>query len=153
MDEPECKEPVQPEEPVTPKHICEQCSTEITTMITKKIGGQEKDFCSEDCVNLFKTNIEAQRVTSEERMGKDINFLNREIEYKKDQLKNGITETRAINQVPGQPAMILDGYKDGLKPDYIIKNEIEKDKQRIKEKRRALEDIKIAREEDASKPN
>ena len=100
---------------------------------------------------MFKINTEAQRVISEERTNTEINFLKRENDYKANELKVGITETRAINQVPGQPAMILDAYVDGKKPAYIIQNEIDKNNQLIKEQKRQLENIKLAREEDATK--
>ena len=131
--------------------ICEQCGKELTTMITERLGGQDKNFCNEDCVKLFKINLETLRITTEERCETEIHFLEREIKYKQNQLKKGITETRAINQVPGQPAVRLDGYKDGLKPEYIIENEIEKNNQLIKEQERQIENTKKAREEDASK--
>lgn len=134
-----------------PETICEQCGKKVTdTLIKEKLGGQDKNFCNKDCLKLFEINMEEIRITTEERTNKDIHFLKREIEYKATQLKKGIEETRAINQVPGQPAMILDGYKDGLKPAYILENEIEQNEQRIKEKRRQIENIKKAREEDAS---
>ena len=134
-----------------PETLCEQCGKKVEDkLIKEKLGGQEKNFCSKDCVNLFKTNLEAQRVTTSERIDSEIHFLERENEYKSNQLKKGVTETRAINQVPGQPAMILDGYVNGLKPDYIIENEIDKNKQIIKEHNRQQENIKQARKEDAA---
>ena len=133
-----------------PEVTCEQCGKKIEGELFKKqLGGQEKNFCNRDCIKLYKINMEEQRKITEERTNSDINFLDREIKYKQEQLKNGITETRAINQVPGQPAVILDGYSDGLKPAYIIENEIERDNQQIKEKKRQIENVKLAREEDA----
>jgi len=137
-----------------PEKICDQCGKKITDKLFKeKIGGQEKLFCSKDCIKMFKVNIEGQRIISEERAEKQIDFLEREIEYKKNQLTNGITETRLINVSPGQQATIVDGYKDGLKPAYILENEIDKDNQIIKEHKRQIENIKKAREEDASRSN
>ncbi len=135
-----------------PDTICEQCGKGVTDkLIKERLGGQDKNFCNKDCVNLFKINLEALRVTTEERCATQIHFLKREIEYKQNQLKGEITETRAVNQVPGQTSTVLEGYVDGLKPKYILENEIEKNNQLIKEQKRQIENTKIAREEDASR--
>ncbi len=135
-----------------PETLCEQCGKKVTDkLIKERLGGQEKNFCNKDCVNLFKLNLEALRVTTEERCETEIHFYEREIEYKQNQLKGIITETRVVNKVPGQPSTVLEGYVDGLKPAYIIENEIEKNKQLIKEQKRQIENTKLAREEDASK--
>ena len=133
--------------------ICEQCGKILVEGIKERLGGQDKNFCNKDCVKLFKTNLESSRITIEERCKTEINFLNREIGYKQNQLKNEITETRTINTVPGQPSTVLEGYVGELKPAYIIENEIEKAKQLIKEQKRQIENTKLAREEDATKPD
>ena len=135
-----------------PEVTCEQCANKIADELRKeKIGGVEHKFCSKDCIALFKTNMEEQRNISEVRATKQIKFLEREIDYKENELKTEITETRVLNTIPGQPSVILDGYVDGLKPAYIIQNELERDQQLIKEQRKQIENIKLARKEDASK--
>ncbi len=136
---------------VEPELICEQCGKKITEGIKERLGGQDKNFCNKDCVKLFKINLEALRITTEERCKTQINFLKREIEYKQNQLRGTITETRAVNQIPGQPPNTVEGYVDGLKPPYILENEIEKNNQLIKEQKRQIENTKIEREEDATK--
>ncbi len=137
-----------------PETVCDQCAKKVTDkLIKERLGGQEKNFCSKDCLKLFKLNTEEQRIISEGRTLSEIKFTEREIEYKQEQLKNGIKETRVLNTQPGQPTVILDGYVDGLKPAYIIENEIDRNKQLLKEQRKRLENIKKAREEDAAKPD
>ena len=133
--------------------ICEQCGKTLTEGLKERLGGQDKNFCNKDCVKLFKINLEESRVTTEERCKTEIHFLEREIEYKKNQLKKEITETMEINKVPGKPSIVLEGYVNGLKPEYILENEIEKNNQLIKEQKRQIENTKLAREEDATKPN
>ena len=130
---------------------CDQCGKQLKEEIfSKKIGGTEKRFCSRDCIKLFEVNISAQRIIQKERMENDINFLNREIDFKKEQIQSGnIVETRMINQLPGQPAIIIEGYKEGTKPSYILENEIESRMQRIKEIKRQMDNITEMEEEDA----
>ena len=130
---------------------CEQCGKTLAEGLKERLGGQDKNFCNKDCIKLFKINLEELRLTTEERCKTEIHFLEREIEYKQNQLKGKITETREITKVPGKPSTVLEGYVGGLKPAYIIENEIEKNNQLIKEQKRQIENTKIAREEDASK--
>ena len=135
-----------------PEASCEQCANKVEDkLIIEKIGGVEHKFCSKNCIEIFKVNIEEQRNISEERATKQIEFLEREIGYKDNELKTEITETRVLNTIPGQPSVILDGYVDGKKPAYIIQNEIERNEQLIKEQRKQIKNIKLAREEDATK--
>ena len=138
-----------------PDIFCEQCAKKITDkLIKEKLGGQEKVFCSQDCLKLFKINIAEQREISKERTQGDIDFMERENTFKKNQVDSGkIVETRMVNKVPGQPSIVIEGYKDGLKPKYIIQNEIDRNNQLIKERKRQLENIRKSEEEDATKPD
>jgi len=54
-----------------------------------------------------------------------IRCMDRELDYKKAELLKGVTETRVIEQAPGQPAVAVDGFVDGLKPRYAIENEVD----------------------------
>ena len=147
----EVKETPKEEKQEEPEETCEQCAKPIKELKKERIGGIEHKFCSKDCIALFRTNIEAQRVISEERAIRQIKFLEREIDYKENELKTEITETRELTKLPGQPSVILDGYVDGKKPAYIIQNEVERDQLLIKEQKQQIENIKLARETDASK--
>ena len=91
-----------------------------------------------------------ERKIQKQRYGIDIQCIDREIKFKKEQLDNNvIIETRMINQIPGQPGIIIDGYKDHIKPAFLIENEIDKLEQRKKEFNELIESIKKAEEEDA----
>lgn len=125
------------------KITCKQCGKEIT----------EGEFCNGECSKMFKDNEQAQRQISKERYEKEIIFFEREIKFKQDQIDSkNIVETRMVNIIPGQPAIIVDGYKDGCKPEFMIQNEIDQKNQQIKERKKHLEDIKKIEEENATKP-
>lgn len=97
--------------------------------------------------------IEYERKIRKERLEVEIGCIQRDMAYKQNQVDTGlITETRAINQIPGNPAIILDGYSDGLKPKHILENEIEQHKLRIKEKEEQIANIKKLEEENATEP-
>ena len=147
----EVKETPKEEPKEEAEETCEQCAKPIKELKKERIGGTEHKFCNKDCIALFRTNIEAQRVISEQRAIRQIKFLERELDYKENELKTEITETRELTKLPGQPSVILDGYVDGKKPAYIIQNEMERDQLLIKEQKQQIEDIKLARKEDAAK--
>ena len=100
----------------------------------------------------LKQKLAEQKKPTPEQIKKDKQFkvdLNnhriscivREKEYKQSQLANGITETRVIEQSPGQPAVAVDGYVDGLKPRYVVENEIAALKFNQKKAEQELRDI------------
>ena len=50
----------------------------------------------------------------------------RAIEFKEDQLKNNlIVETRTTHQIPDGTVVVVDGYIDRIKPEFLLRNEIE----------------------------
>lgn len=71
-----------------------------------------------------------------------IKFMKRELAYKENQIKTGIIEeTRATNRIPGQPAIILDGFIDGKKPMFIIENEKDQCENHIRIEEEKLKNI------------
>ena len=77
--------------------------------------------------------IAYERGIKKQRNNVMITGINREIEYKKNELANGITETRTIHRIPDGTAVNVDGYTDNKKPKFMILNEIDALSQRSKE--------------------
>jgi len=98
---------------------------------------------------LSEEEKKRNREITRERINVEIRCFERKLKFKEEQLKSGIVETRATNSIPGQPALIIDGYKDGIKPMYEIENDIDRTNQQINEFKRQLEDLDQAEEEDA----
>lgn len=136
-----------------PEGICENCGKKFADAIyIQKVGGKETRLCSKECVKEYKFLVSEQRRMRVERLEKQIICLNRDVVFKTEEINTGnILETLAVNQIPGQPACILEGFKDGLKPKHIIQNEIELRELEIKLKQEEIANIKkLEKSENAS---
>lgn len=51
--------------------------------------------------------------------------IQREIDFKEGELRNGIIETISIHRIPDGTAVRVDGYEDGKKPKFVIQNELD----------------------------
>lgn len=77
--------------------------------------------------------IAYNRKITKERNSVMIQNIQREIDFKKEQLEKEIIETISIHRIPDGTAIRVDGYLDGKKPKFIIENEIDSLNQRIEE--------------------
>lgn len=129
------------------KTNCENCGKEAPEYIEWK----KLKFCSNECVDLKKKEVSDERkdlIEHEKHMNE---CRIRELKYKEDQIKNGITETRILESTPGQPTVAVDAFKDGVKPKYVIENEIASLKfldKKAKKKIAGLEEIEKLENED-----
>lgn len=99
---------------------------------------------------ISKEQLVYQRKIQKERLEIELTCIRREIKFKDEEVSSGnIIETRAVNQIPGQPAITLDGYQDGLKPKHLLENEMDQLNLIIKQKQEMIDDIKKLEEEDA----
>lgn len=85
--------------------------------------------------------IAYERKITKERNSIMIKNIQREIEFKQEQLISGIKETRTINRIPDGTAVTVDGYIDNKKPKFMIENEIDALNQRKKEFEQQIKDI------------
>ena len=92
--------------------------------------------------------LEYDRWKSRLDLGMRIKNIQREIDFKKEQLKTGVKETRTIHTLPDGSAAIVDGFVEGVKPKHVLENEIDAFtvKQQIFEEQ--LRQMKIKEEEE-----
>jgi len=95
-----------------------------------------------------KEQIKYERKLRTEDLNTDITCMQRDIDYKRDQIKNGIEETRVINRIPGQPAIIIEGYKNHLKPPHLLENEIDQLNKQIKRNNEQINTMKELQDAD-----
>jgi len=98
-----------------------------------------------------KEQTEYDRRVTKQRLAVEIECVGREIQFKEDELKNGIVETRALNQLPGQPAIIIDGFKDNVKPSFLIENDLSRLRQNIIEITERMDQIDKSEKEEIDK--
>jgi len=122
-----------------PVNRCQMCKGVITN---------DKTHC-EKCEVLKAEQTARERKESIEKGGINIKIIQREIAFKIKQLETGITETRSIHKIPDGSVVTVDGYVDNLKPEFIIKNELDLLNYNIETYKRQIADIKKAEEEDA----
>jgi len=121
-------------------NACERCGR------LKEIDG--KPLCA-ICKALEEDNKTFQRETTKERLKVNIENLKDEIAFKKEQVDNGeVKETRTISYGPDGKPTIIDGYVDGVKPAFILKNEIRQHNAQIKSYESQLNLIKKDEEKD-----
>ena len=97
---------------------------------------------------LTKEQATHQRKIQTENETIEIECSLREKKFKEEQLKSEIVETRFVNQLPGQPALVITGYKDQLKPRYLLENEIARIDQMVKIRRETIENMRKQEEKD-----
>jgi len=85
--------------------------------------------------------IAYDRRVTKERNKVMVDCIKRELDYKQNELANGITETRTIHRIPDGTAVSVDGYIDNKKPKFMIENEIDTLNQRIKEFEEQIKNI------------
>ena len=96
---------------------------------------------------MSPVQMQYEREQTRKRLEVNLKCYEREAAFKQGEITSGnIIETRAVNQVPGQPAIILDGFKDGLKPAFAIQNELDQIKLHIDSIKEQLENITKAEE-------
>jgi len=70
------------------------------------------------------------------------NCIQRDIDFKKEQLDSGkIVETRVLHRMPDGTISIVDGYEGGLKPKHILLNEIDQQSVEVTLMNEQLEEI------------
>ena len=121
------------------KNTCKRCMIRVEE-------GQK--FCPR-CQKMDDMQMEFTRNKTKREFNVQINNIQRDIDFKKNQLENGITETRIIKISDTGEATMMDGFKDGMKPKHIILNEIDHAKARKAMIEDQIAALKIAEEEDA----
>lgn len=97
---------------------------------------------------ISKEQLKAEREDKKDLETHRIECMQREMLYKQNQIERGITETRVLETAPGQPTVAVDAYKDGVKPKYVIENEIAALTLNIKRSQKQLEEIEKLENED-----
>ncbi len=104
---------------------CEQCGKKCESVYDKKIDGKNHKFCSRECISVFDKQMSAARIRSIKERDLTIRQIERDIEFKNNQISFEIVETRTIQITPGQSPVIVDGYIDNKKPKHILQNEVD----------------------------
>ena len=121
---------------------CAYCGRPATAnVIEKKMNNRIFKFCSESCKKDFVKNMADEKRITKEREKVELRCLEREIGFKAKQLEKGIIETRFVNQLPGQPALIIEGFEGQLKPKFLIENDIDRLNQRLKEAKNRIKEL------------
>jgi len=120
-------------------HTCKRCMVMIE---------EGEEFCPR-CKRMESLQMEFTRKKTKREFDVQVTSLQRDIDFKSGQLKEGITETRIIKISDTGEATMMDGYVDGLKPKHIILNEIDQAKARKAMIEDQIAALKIAEEEDA----
>lgn len=99
---------------------------------------------------ISKEQIAYDRKVTRLRNETIIKNLQRDIDFKMSQADSGeIIETRVVSHAPDGTPVIIDGYKDGVKPVHILLNEIDELKARQEISRETLINLTKSEEQDA----
>ena len=120
------------------KYTCKRCS----------VRTEGNDLCKK-CQRLEDIQLEFNRKAKKRDFENQLSGMQREIEFKQEQLKSGIMETRVIKLGNDGMPTIVDGYVDGLKPKHLILNDIDNLKTRQDLITNQLDALSKAEEEDA----
>jgi len=82
----------------------------------------------------------------------NIKALNRIKEFKQAQIDTGkVVETQSVHTIPDGTAVKVDGYINGLKPTFLLQNEIDYIENDIQTFNNRIKDIEKAEEKDGRK--
>ena len=95
--------------------------------------------------------IKFERKVTKQRYEVDIKCLSRERDFKTEQLKNEILETRTAIHQPNGQVIIQEGYVDNKKPKWLIENEVDIINQKLRERLDQIYNIDQLEEKDAGK--
>lgn len=98
--------------------------------------------------NLSKEQIAYERWVNKGRYQTDIENLEREIKFKENQLQNDIEETFETIITEEGRTITRSGYKNYLKPRFLIENELAIIRQKKAEKEKLLQNLKEQEEKD-----
>lgn len=126
------------------KHICRRCTAILTS------EEEKRGFCP-NCWSTEKDRRDFERLERTKRLNSMMEGTKREIEFKTNQIEKGeIVETKVITIKSNGERNVLEGYKDSLKPKYLLQNEVGTLNANLELYKRQLELIKKAEEEDAA---
>lgn len=98
---------------------------------------------------MSKEQIEHERNVQKIRLKTGIINTQREIDFKKKQVESGvIIETRTRHILPDGTSALVDAYVDGLKPEFLLLNEIDELLSRIDINKSQLQYLEDAEQRD-----
>ena len=124
------------------KHVCKRC-----TVLLADDTEKERGFCPK-CWEVRLEQLAHERVERELMLKNRIDAAKREKEFKENQLKDGIKETMVIITGEDGKPYAHEGYVGGVKPEYMIHNDIADLNSRMKLFESQLENMKKAVKED-----
>lgn len=123
--------------------VCRRCTHLLVTEDEKK-----NCYCA-TCWELVLEQREHERTERKSILNSRIKNVEREIEYKVSEIDNkDIKETFVIIKGDDGKPVVYEGFKDNVKPDYMLYNEIDNLKYQIEMYQKQLEGIKKAEDKD-----
>jgi len=130
------------------KKICRRCTNLLVSIDEKKNG-----YCDK-CWELVVEQRTHERIERHLLLKNRLLNTQREIDFKIKQLdKKEITETMVITKGEDGKPLIYEGFKDNLKPDFMLHNEIAHLKMQVDMYNKQLDSMKKAGEQDAKTSN
>ena len=125
------------------KHTCRRC-----TCILKGEIEQERDYC-DHCWEMVLDQREHERIEKDMFLKDKIDAVVREKEFKEDQVTSGnIKETLSIVTGDDGKPLVCEGFAGGVKPKFMLLNEIADLKTREKLYNKQIENMEKAVKED-----
>ncbi|HEC66433.1 MAG TPA: hypothetical protein ENI23_14195 [bacterium] len=127
------------------KNSCIQCGKELKGYNDINIGGQTFKVCNKECGKELKRQIKEERAEKLIEKHNDLVMIKRELAYKKTQI-----DTAVIENNESKLYTLLSFPKDGLKPKFVLENEIGMINIMIERKEKEIANIKELEEKDGT---
>ena len=141
----------QPTEPNKDDIIVQKLFDKIYANICKRcmrIKDTPGEFCGR-CQGIEKDSIDFERAKKRNMLTTNIANLENENKFKQEQIDtDNLVETRIIKRSETGEPIIMDEFVGGLKPKYILENEIRQNKAQLDLYEKQLDLLKKAEEND-----